>query len=417
MHLELKYGTGKLALDIPEHIRVDVFEPHTVSCLEDPVGSLHSALDAPLDRRPFERRPAPVSVAIAVPDETRPFPVKQLLPPLLDRIFSAWPALLPTNTTIVIGGGLHPPADAAQRARILPEDLRGCNVVAHDAKRSPMTSYGQTARGTPIEINKAYANAEYKLVMGMVDSHQFVGFTGGSKGVTIGCASAAMIEANHRLLRDPSARAGNIENNPVRLDLNEAGERIALDMAVNVVLDASKNPLAVIAGAPVAAMREAARVAGEVYGLSFDEPYDIVVASCGGHPKDICLYQAQKALTAAMQCTRPGGRIMLAAECSQGIGDEDYHDYVRRFPNPHSLKRAFEAGPFIMGAHKAYLFARTLTQFTVALHSSLDPRMLRECQLSYGELQTTVNAWIAECRNPRIAVLQNANSSFFLQRA
>jgi len=417
MHLELKYGMGKLPLDLPGHIHVDVFEPNVVSCLEDPAASLHRALDAPLACPPIERRPTPASVAIALPDETRPFPVKQLLPPLLDRIFAAWPALPSHNVAIVVGGGLHPPADAAQLARILPEDLRACRVIAHDAKHSPIASYGQTARGTPIEINKAYADAEYKLVMGIVDSHQFVGFTGGSKGVTIGCASAAMIEANHRLLRDPAARAGNIEDNPVRLDLNEAGERIALDMSINVVLDAAKKPVAVIAGAPVAAMREAARITGDLYGLSFDEPYDIVIASCGGHPKDICLYQAQKALTAAMQCARPGGRIMLAAECSQGIGDEDYHDYVRRFPDPHALKKNFEAGPFKMGAHKAYLFARTLTQFSVVLHTSLDAQILKECQLTCGALQNTVNAWIAECTNPRIAVLQNANSSFFVQGA
>jgi nickel-dependent lactate racemase len=417
MYLELKYGTCKLPLNLPEHIHVDVFEPNTVACLEDPAASLHRALDAPLACPQLEEHPTPASAAIAVPDETRPLPVKQLLPPLLDRIFTAWPALLPSKVAIIIGGGLHSPADDAQQARILPEDLRGCGVVAHDARRSPMTSYGRTTRGTPIEINKAYADAEYKLVMGMVDPHQFVGFTGGSKGVTIGCASAAMIEANHRLLRDPAARAGNIENNPVRLDLNEAGERIAINMVINVVLNAAETPVAITAGAPVAAMREAARVTNELYGLDFDEPYDIVVASCGGHPKDICLYQAQKGLTAAVQCARPGGRIMLAAECGRGIGDDVYHDYVRRFPSPHALKKAFEAGPFKMGAHKAYLFARTLTRFNVVLHSSLDTQTLKECQLCYGELQSTMHAWITECRNPRVAVLKNANSSFFTQRA
>lgn len=414
MKIALKYGTTSLPLELPASCTVDVFEPGTILCLEDPVASLHRALDVPWACPSFTERSAPASVAIAIPDETRPFPVKQLLPPLLDRIFTAWPNLLPSNLTIVVGGGLHSPADNAQLARILPEGLRTYKVIAHDAKHAPMTSYGQTCRGTPIEINKAYADAEYKLVMGMVDSHQFVGFTGGSKGVTIGCASAAMIEANHRLLHDPAARAGNIEDNPVRLDLDESGDRIAIDMAINVVLDAARKPVAVIAGAPVAAMREAAGVTRNVYGLNFDEPYDVVIASCGGYPKDICLYQAQKGLNAATQCARPGSRIMLVAECRQGIGDEDYHEYVRKFPSPHALKKAFEASPFKMGAHKAYLFARALTQFTVALHTSLDAQTLKECQLSYGELQNTVDAWMADYRNPRVAVLKNANSSFFM---
>ena len=124
---------------------------------------------------------------------------------------------------IVVGGGLHEPPDQAQLARILPEDLRGCTVVSHDAQNSPMRHMGVTRRGTPVEINAAYADADLKIVMGMVDAHQCVGFTGGAKGVVIGCASASMITKNHSQLQDPGAFAGNLENNPVREDLNEAG--------------------------------------------------------------------------------------------------------------------------------------------------------------------------------------------------
>ncbi len=413
MRIDLKYGSGTLPLELPRHVTADVFEPKTARALQDPVAALHAALDAPLGCLPLEGRDAPRSVAIAVPDETRPFPTKLLLPPLLDRIFAAYPGLKGEDVVIVIGGGLHPPADDAQRARILPGELRGCRVVAHDAGSSSLARFGVTSRGTPVEINAEYGKADLKLVMGMVDAHQFVGFTGGAKGVTIGCASAAMIAANHRMMREAAAVAGNIADNPVRLDLNESGEMIGVSLAVNVVLDAYKKPVAVLAGSPSVVMREASRVTMDLYGLRFDRPYDIVVASCGGSPKDLCLYQAQKALNAACQCAAPGARLLLLAKCEQGIGDEAYHSYVKGFSSDHALKKHFEASPFKMGAHKGFLFARATTAFTVAVHSDLSDEALAECLLTPGRMQPTVDGWLQECPGARVAVLKNANSSFF----
>lgn len=415
MHLELKYGAGTLLLNLPDAARVDVFEPRDAPFLEDPVACLQAALDSPLGCLPLEGRDAPASVAVAVPDETRPFPTKLLLPPLLNRLFTAYPTLVPENVTIVVGGGLHPPADAEQLARILPDDLRGCKVVAHDAEGSEMLHFGTTRRGTPVEINAEYGRAELKIVMGMVDSHQFVGFTGGSKGVTIGCASAKTIAANHRMLREQTAVAGNIEDNAVRLDLNEAGELAGVTFAVNVVLDAARRPVALMAGLPSVVMREASRRTGELYGLRFDEPYDIVIASCGGLPKDICLYQAQKGLATAAQCAAPGGKIILAAKCEQGIGDDRYYNYVRKFNDAETLMKTFTAEKFAMGAHKAFLFARITTRFTVKVQSDLSPEILAKCLLAYAPLQKSVDAWLAKKPDSRVAVIKNANSSFFVK--
>lgn len=413
MRIDLKYGGGALPLVLPDDAAVDVYEPKAAAPLADPVEKFHAVLDAPLGCLPLEARNAPNSIAIAVPDETRPFPIKLLLPPLLDRIFAAWPELGGSNVTVIVGGGLHPPASPAQIARILPDDLRGCRIVAHDAEHSPMKFFGSTSRGTPVELNAAFGEADLKIVLGMVDTHQFVGFTGGSKGAVIGCASAAAIAANHAMLRNPAAVAGAIDDNPVRLDLNEAGEMAGIQFAVNVVLDAAKRPVAVLAGLPVLVMREASRLTGELYGLSFSEPYDIVVASCGGKPKDICLYQAQKGLNSAMQCAKKGGHILLLAECEQGIGDDVYYDYVSRFSSAGELMKTFEAEPFRMGAHKAYLFARSTTRYDVVIHSALPADILAKCLLTPGDMQKSVDGWLGGNKKARIAVLKNANSSFF----
>jgi nickel-dependent lactate racemase len=413
--IELKYGAGYRTLELPEGSDVTVMKPRDLPVLSDLGQALTEALDNPIDSKPLEGRPRPSSVAIAVPDETRPAPLKALLPVLLDRLFGIWPDLDPASVRIVVGGGLHPAPDAAQLGRILPDDLRGCTVVSHDAMTSPMTSFGTTSRGTPVEVNAAYGEAELKLVIGMIDPHQFQGMTGGAKGVAIGCASKDMIQHNHSLMSNPEARVGNILDNPTRLDINEAGQMIGIDLAINVSLNPAKQAVALLVGEPVAVLKAGAAFSEQVYGLPLEQPFDIVIASCGGNPKDICLYQAQKGLNLASQCAAEGGKILLLAACPQGVGDDHYQNYVRQFPTPEAQMREFEELGFRMGAHKAFLFSRTLTRFTVVVDSEMDERTLAECHLRKADAQTTLNTWFAETtdRPLRIAVVPNANTTYF----
>lgn len=416
MRHTVPYGKGSLSFELPESAFATVFEPRQVPPLLDPLAAFEQALDAPEHCPRLEDLAAPSSIAIAVPDETRPFPTRLLLPLLLNRIFKAWPALSPTQICIVVGGGLHAPADTAQLKRILPDDLDGCRVLSHDALRSPMLRLGTTERGTPVEINAVYAQAALKIVMGMVDAHQFVGFTGGAKGVVVGCASAAMIQKNHAMLSAPEACAGSLEHNPVREDLNEAGRIVGVNLAVNVALDAQNKITALFAGDPAAVLRAAARKTRELYGLKLEKPFDIVIASCGGMPKDICLYQAQKGLDAASRCAGENGKILLVAECSQGVGDARYATYVRRFADHAAVVRDFERGPFLMGAHKAYLFSRAAVRHELVLHTALSDEILARCLLRKGEARATLAAWLKDTPQARVAVLTHANATFFMEQ-
>ncbi len=413
MNHMLKYGSGSLHLEIPDTCDVSVFTPQQVEPLDNPLAVFMNALDAPEGCPALENMPTPESVAIAVPDETRPFPIKLLLPPLLERIFTSYPSLPPHMVRIVVGGGLHEPPDQAQLARILPEDLRGCTVVSHDAQNSPMRHMGTTSRGTPVEINAAYADADLKIVMGMVDAHQFVGFTGGAKGVVIGCASAGMITKNHSQLQHSRAFAGNIENNPVRDDLNEAGILAGVRMAVNVVMTPDKKIAALYVGDPCALLNTLAEKTRNLYGFKLTRTWDIVVASCGGAPKDICLYQAQKALDSARRCAGEHGRILLLAECAQGIGDERYENYVSRFTDHKSLLQDFMQQEFKMGAHKAFLFSRVAAQHELVLHTELSEADAGRCLLRKADAQTTLDAWLAINPHSSVAILTHANSMFF----
>jgi nickel-dependent lactate racemase len=419
--VELKYGKGKLNISIPEKAAVSILEPLRAPVLASVEAALDSALSAPLGCPSLEavieaRRPR--SVAIAVPDETRPAPLREVLPPLLSRIEAKLPRPVADRVTLFIAGGLHPPADAGAVERILPAAIsRGCRVVAHDARAAAMRDYGSTSRGTPVRINAEYAAADFKMVIGQVDPHQFVGFTGGAKGVVIGCAAPETIEMNHSLMARPNAHVGQLKGNPVREDLTEAGEMVGIDLAVNFVLDADKKAVHLAAGKPAQVLESCAEICARVYGVAIEDKFDIVVASCGGYPKDICLYQAQKGLNLASQALKPGGRILLLAASPQGVGDDIYFDYVSQFASPEEVMRDFKSSGFRMGAHKAYLFGRTLVNYDVAVFSDLDPGILRKCHLRAAEPESVIREWVADFNGtPRVAVIPNANTTYFYHR-
>jgi nickel-dependent lactate racemase len=417
MNATLKYGQEHLTLRLPEKARISVLQPSALPVLEDLEGAFNAAMDAPLGGMTLDAMAKPKTVAIAVPDETRPAPVKTLLPMLLERLYRAFPALSPADVTLIVAAGLHPPLDEAGLRRVVPSTIApGCRIISHDALRSPMKDYGRTSRNTPVLTHACFAEADLKILIGNIDPHQFVGFTGGAKVAVIGCGSGRTIEANHALMFHEKAKVANIEGNPVRLDIDEAGGMIGIPLVVNVVLDAEKRPVQVLAGEPVAVYRAGAVTCAKIYGVAVPEKFDIAIASCGGHPKDITLYQAQKGLAHAAQAVKPGGKILLLAACPQQVGDDVYFDYVSRFRTPEEALADFKEMGFKMGAHKAFLFGRTLTAFDVAIASAMDPELLKKCHLRACDPQQTVERWVEDFPGtPTLAVIPSANTTYFYQ--
>jgi nickel-dependent lactate racemase len=284
----------------------------------------------------------------------------------------------------------------------------------HDAHNSKMVDFGITSLGTPIRINAACGEADLKLIIGQIDPHQFVGFTGGSKGVTIGCAAAESIEHNHSLMFDDNARVGCLDGNPVREDLNEAGRMIGVDFVINTVQNSEKKIVRLLAGNPEDVLREGAKTCASVYGVATEQIFDIAVASCGGTPKDICLYQSQKGLNLASHAVKQGGKILLLAACPQGIGDDVYFDYVCQFSTPKEVLEDFKKLQFKMGAHKAYLFGKTLVSYDVAVFSELDPEILRQCHLRAAEPSMVIREWVEHFKGkPKLAIIPYANTTYF----
>lgn len=417
MKFELNYRDGSKTIHIPDQAVVTQLEPLAVPILDAPAEALDQALAHPLACRPLIqclRAASPASIAIAVDAAPGAVPLELILATLMDHIRGALPGLESAAVTVVVGAGLHPPGSRSPLRAVMDlQHTAGCTVVVHDADHAPMRTFGTTNRGTPVMVNAALGDADFKMIIGQIEPHQFAGFTGGYKEAVIGCAASSCVNHNYSLMLDENARVGRITGNPVREDIDEAGRMIGIDFAVNAVMNRKAEVVAMLAGTPQVVLAHGARICADLYGVVSQERFDIVVASCGGTPSDNCLYRAQKGLNLASHAVKQGGKILLLAACQHGIGDDIYFDYVCQFATPKAVLSDFKNLEFKMGPHKAYLFGRTLVDFDVAVFSDLDPAIMRRCHLRAADPSAIVREWVEGFATPpRVAVIPYANTTY-----
>lgn len=420
MGIKLQYGNGVITVAIPDSADVTVLEPRKLK----PVDSVKRCIQEALARA-FQKNPAiapspdrHARVAIAVPDDSRALPIAEILPILLHWLSELVPGITPEKVDIIIGCGLHAPTDVAMLEHLVPGNIpKSCTVTVHDAFKSPTVHLGVTTSGTPILINKTFASADYKIAVGQIDPHQIVGFTDSVSGLITGCSGAETVKHNHSLMFDDAARAGVLKNNPVREDLNEASSLVGIDLAIDFVLAPNKEIVKAVAGIPVETLLEGAVTSAALYGVELDKKFDIIIASCGGFPKDISIYQAQKGLQLASQALKDGGHILLLAALSRGVGDDIYFDYVSQFTTPEEVIADFRNQEFTMGAHKAYLLGRTLNKFDVAIHSEMDQGILQKCHLRAANPSSIIAEWLADEQGGKsIGVITSANTTYFFEK-
>jgi nickel-dependent lactate racemase len=292
--------------------------------------------------------------------------------------------------------------------------LRDYPVSAHDAKAPDLTFLGHTSRKTPVYVHPRFPQAGFRIAVGLIDPHQFVGYTGGVKCAAVGLAGAQTIEHNHSFLFHPQAVVGEIRDNPVRQDLEEVGRLMGVDFAVNVVLDETNRIVKGFSGDPPEVERVGSEFCRTVYEIPVSAEYDVVIASPGGYPKDLNLYQAQKALAHAAPVVRQGGDIVLLAECPDGHGEEEFYRTMQRFSTPAEIVEKFPKEPFKMGAHKAFLWARSLAKAEVHLVSAMEEGLSRKFMVSPAKDLAEVFAKLKGKYPdpPRLAAMPKANSTY-----
>ena len=388
----IPYAKTHLTFSLPDSLQVERLAPAPVPPLPDASRAVADALEHPLGGFRFENFALAKSVAIAINDKTRPVPLPILLPPLLQKL--ARVGIPDSAITLMIGVGTHAPMPREEFSAVVPaEILARYRVVSHDCDDAALNIFlGTTRRGTRVLCNQAYAHADLRIALGDIEPHQFMGFSGGVKSAAVGVTTRETIAHNHALMMEPNAYQGRYDENPVRQDCEEIGKIIGIHCALNSVIDEHKRIVGVFAGDPVAVMRVGTPLALDVYRVNVTAPFDLMVVSAGGHPKDINVYQAQKAVGHTIPVMKRGGTLIWIAACPEGAGSKVYEEYVAQFLSHDAVLEHFKSAPFQLGKHKAWQIARDATQVRLLMVSELPPDLARKLLLQRVESLNTALA-------------------------
>lgn len=380
--IPLQYGKGIINLTLRHPC--SIFSPKLPEVPANPALAVKEALDSPLySPRLTEICKPGDRVVVVVSDITRPVPYADVLPPLLSQLHSA--GVKQDDITILFANGTHRLMTPSDAQEILGEKLAGSlHWKNHDAlDKENLVYLGVTKRKTPVWVNRLAVEADHVILTGAVVHHYFAGYGGGRKCLIPGIAGMETALANHKLVLGKSCRGldqactpGNLAGNPVHEDIMEACKLLPPSFLLNVVLDPDHRVLYATAGDWQQGHAAACQLADEVYGINLDTQAELTIASCGGFPKDINLIQAHKTLDNAFRATAPGKVLLLFAQCSQGIGSEDYLNWFS-YVNPHDMEQALQQTYAIHG-HTALTTLAKAQAVSVILVSDLDPSLVHK---------------------------------------
>jgi nickel-dependent lactate racemase len=371
MKLQLAYGDRYLPLELADDWKTEVIAAPTSALEVMGPKIIEDALQNPIGTSSLEEiiiRKAARNAVIVVNDITRPTPYTLILPPLMERIEKA--GIRRENITLLIATGIHRHHTPVDNLEVFGEDLcQRYKIVNHNCDLD-LCSIGTLSNGLELIINRIAAETDLLITTGVVGLHYFAGYSGGRKSILPGIAARQVIEANHKMMSDSRARLGNYEDNPVSDLMIEAAQMAQVDFTVNVVIHRKREIAFAAAGDIKQAWLKAVKFCEELNTVRIKQRADIVVASCGGYPKDLNMYQAQKALDSAVLAVRPGGTIILAAECREGLGEETFQEWIESSSCPQDIFDRFNSH-FELGGHKAYAICRILEHAQILLLSAL----------------------------------------------
>ena len=339
MHIKLAYGKQGLSLTLPKDANATVLEPTFVPSLQDEAAALREALRAPLSGAPLrERVRASDTVAIVFSDITRPTPNHLLIPTILHELDH-----VPAAQILLVNAlGTHRPnTDEELRSMLGDAVVDRCRIEQSNAfDASTQVHLGTTTFGHELWVNRAYMDADVKILTGFIEPHFFAGFSGGGKAVMPGIAGQATVLGNHDagMIGSPNATWGVTWGNPIWEEARECALRTEPSFLLNVTLNRDKHITGVFAGDLDAAHLAGMDFVRRTAMVPISQPFDIVITTNSGYPLDLNLYQAVKGMSAAAQAVKDGGAIVIAAECWDGIPDHGlYGQLLREASSPAQL--------------------------------------------------------------------------------
>jgi len=405
--IALPFGRGTVTVELPDN--AVILQTRAAPPIENLASEISKALANPIGSPPLREIAEGKSKAVIVlSDFTRPVPHKIILPPILHELAHA--GISRKNTTLVFANGLHRPMSEAEIEENLGGEIAGnYQSINHRATdRELLAHFGSLNDRIPIWVSRYFLEADLRILTGLIEPHLMAGFSGGCKVIAPGIAGEETIKALHspHFLEDPRCCEGEIENNPLQQTIRTIGRKTGVDFIVNVTLNEERYITGVFAGHAIEAHDGGAAFCRRWQEIECEKA-DVVVTTSAGWPLDATFYQAIKGLTAALPALKPGGTIILVAECSEGLGStlfreelatvEDASEYVYRITHRTEVR---------VDQWQIEELCRVLLRGKVVIYS---PRLFEDYRGRLFEvtndLTGTFHAMLAKRQNARVAAI------------
>jgi nickel-dependent lactate racemase len=335
MKIELLYGKATIAASVPTGCREMVIRKEHRAPLRDPRSAVAQALAKPIGAPPLaEHARGKRSACILICDITRPVPNHLFLRPIIEQLLGAGVAA--EAITVLIATGLHRPNEGEELARVVgdPWVLDKVRVVNHFARDdSAHVDLGRTkGRGVPVKLDRRFVTADIRIATGLVEPHFMAGYSGGRKVVAPGVAHADTIRTFHSaaFMEDPAAASCNLIGNPLHEEQLEIVRMLGEIMALNTIIDEERELVFVSYGEIIASHAAAVRFAEDWMQVKVPHRFKTVVTSAAGFPLDRTYYQTVKGMVTPIDVLAPGGTLIIASDCSEGLGSREFRAAQRR---------------------------------------------------------------------------------------
>lgn len=380
------YGHGSKTFSLDEKRVLNEIRMSETPVMENVAQGVLDAIYHPIGMAPINELIKPgQTVTFICNDPTRVANSFDFMPVLVNEMNKL--GIPDENMQIVFSLGTHRLMTQKEMEEAVGED------VAHRLKMFNSDSnipedfeyFGATKRFTPVLINKKICHSDHVILTGTIVHHYFSGYGGGRKAVLPGCAAMETVRNNHSFMLDPNSGLGKTIGNPVYEDqmdgtalwaeaMKKRGCNIFL---FNAILDAEHRFLRMFAGHYIDAHIEACKFVDQVYGVTIESQADVVIASCGGYPKDINVYQMQKTMDNSVLACRQGGVVILLAECEEGSGSKVLEETCQRLRTAAAIEEELKKR-FVIGANKAYAVTRLTKKAHFILVTGLDKTLAQE---------------------------------------
>jgi nickel-dependent lactate racemase len=367
----LPYGKSQICVRIPTRNFLGSIEPKEQPGLPNPIAEIERALNEPLGSKKLNEIVKPESrIAIVVDDATGTAPSELMVSPLLDTLNAE--GVKNENVTVIFACGLQRAVKPEEAVQLLGEHIcTRVRAVSHDSRAQDLAHVGTTQKhGTEVLLNRSFTEADVRILTGDIGLHYFAGYSGGRKSVLPGISGEETVRHNHALLLDPNARTGILSENPVHQDMVEAAAMAKVDFVLNVVMNSKRELVKAFAGDLERVFSEGIKLFDEMYRVQVDRRADIVVVSPGGDPADVNLFLAYQSVDNAVEVVKRGGVIILVAELAEGHGNQDFYEWMTRFPDVKAVEKEIKRN-FTVGGSAAYYYMKALQKARIILVSSM----------------------------------------------